>query len=232
MKDAQSGPLKIAGYVRVSTDKQDISPEVQRAALEREALLKGYELTLVEELAVSAATMTKRPLMQQLLAALKDGSFDGLMVAKLDRLSRSMEDGTRILADSQRQGWRIICLDLGVDTATVMGAGLFNMALNFAEIERKLIGKRTSEAMQQKAADGQHMGRVSVLPHAVMLRIHDLHRGGLSLRQIVERLEAEQVSTAKGGRWYASTVRSVLSSVTLQRLLNDSSIAPREAIEA
>ncbi|MGP9033372.1 recombinase family protein [Glutamicibacter mysorens] len=39
MKDAHSGPLKIAGYVRVSTDKQDISPEVQRAALEREALL-------------------------------------------------------------------------------------------------------------------------------------------------------------------------------------------------
>ncbi|MGP5700877.1 recombinase family protein [Glutamicibacter arilaitensis] len=232
MKDAHSGPLKIAGYVRVSTDKQDISPEVQRAALEREALLKGYELTLVEELAVSAATVTKRPLMQQLLAALKDGSFDGLMVAKLDRLSRSMEDGTRILADSQRQGWRIICLDLGVDTATVMGAGLFNMALNFAEIERKLIGKRTSEAMQQKAADGEHMGRVSVLPHAVMLCIHDLHREGLSLRQIVELLEAEQVPTARGGRWHASTVRSVLSSVTLQRLLNDALTAPREAIEA
>lgn len=226
MKDAPRSPLKIAGYVRVSTDKQDISPEVQRAALAREALLKGYELTLVEELAVSAATVTKRPLIQQLLVALKAGSFNGLMVAKLDRLSRSMEDGTRILADSQRQGWRIICLDLGVDTATVMGAGLFNMALNFAEIERKLIGKRTSEAMQQKAASGEHMGRVSVLPRAVMLRIHDLHREELSLRQIVELLEDEQVPTAGGGRWHASTVRSVLRSVTLQRLLNDSLTAP------
>lgn len=226
MKDAPGGPLKIAGYVRVSTDKQDISPDVQRAALERESLLKGYELTLVEELAVSAATVTKRPLMQQLLAALKAGSFDGLMVAKLDRLSRSMEDGTRILADSQRQGWRIICLDLGVDTATVMGAGLFNMALNFAEIERKLIGKRTSEAMQQKAADGQHMGRVSVLAEAVMLRVHELHRAGLSLRQIAERLEAEDVQTARGGHWHASTVRSVLRSVTLQRLLANRAMAP------
>lgn len=80
MKDGHSGPLKIAGYVRVSTDKQDISPEVQRVALKREALLKGYELTLVEELAVSAATVTKRPLIQQLLTALKSGAFDGLMV--------------------------------------------------------------------------------------------------------------------------------------------------------
>lgn len=218
--------LRMVGYVRVSTDKQDVGPEVQRAALEREALLKGYALTLVEELAVSAATVRKRPLMQQLLTALKAGSFDGLMVAKLDRLSRSMEDGTRILADSQRQGWRIICLDLGVDTATVMGAGLFNMALNFAEIERKMIGKRTSEAMQQKAAAGEHMGRVSVLPHAVMLRIHGLHGSGLSLRQIAELLEAEQVQTARGGRWHASTVRSVLRSVTLQRLLKHSATAP------
>jgi hypothetical protein len=86
--------------------------------------------------------------------------------------------------------------------------------------------------MQQKAADGQHRGRVSVLPHAVMLRIHDLHREGLSLRQIVERLETEQVTTARGGRWHASTVRSVLSSVTLQRLLNNTLAPPRVAIEA
>lgn len=209
----------MVGYIRVSTDKQEVAPDVQRAALLQEAEREGYVLTIIEELAASAATIIKRPLIQKALWELKLGLFDGLMVSKLDRLSRSMEDGTRILADSQRQGWRIICLDLGVDTATVMGAGLFNMALNFAEIERKLIGKRTSEAMQQKAASGEHMGRASVLPQSVMLRIYELHSEGLSLRQIAELLQTEQIQTARGGRWHASTVRAVLRSVTLRRLL-------------
>lgn len=218
MTTSHADPIRVVGYIRVSTDKQDISPEVQRAELEREATRMGYELTLIEELAVSASSVAKRPLIQGALADLKAGKYHGLMVSKLDRLSRNMEDGTRLLADSQRQGWRIICLDLGVDTATVMGAGMFNMALNFAEIERKLIGKRTSEAMQQKAAEGKHMGRASVLADDTRQLIHQLHQEGMSLRKIVAHLNEQGIKTARGGKWYASTIKAVLESATSERL--------------
>lgn len=213
----QETQIRVVGYVRVSTDKQDISPEVQRAELEREATRMGYELTIVEELAVSASTVAKRPLIQGVLADLKAGKYHGLMVSKLDRLSRNMEDGTRLLADSQRQGWRIICLDLGVDTATVMGAGMFNMALNFAEIERKLIGKRTSDAMQQKAKEGKHMGRRSELDESTRELIHELRAQGNGLTAIVTELNKREIPTARGGKWYASTVKQVLGSATSKR---------------
>ncbi|WP_258142794.1 recombinase family protein [Arthrobacter sp. MYb227] len=214
-------PLNIVGYVRVSTDKQDISPEVQRGELEREAKRMGYNLVIIEELAASAATISKRPKMQAMLAELKAKKYHGLMVSKLDRLSRNMEDGTRVLADSQRQGWRIICLDLGVDTATIMGAGMYNMALNFAEIERKFIGARTSAAMQEKAAKGEHMGRTAVLPVETMLYIHQLKNEGkgLSLRKIADQLTTEGIQTATGKTWHASTVKAVLDSVTLANAL-------------
>ena len=214
-------PLRIVGYVRVSTDKQDISPEVQRGELEREAKRMGYDLVIVEELAASAATISKRPKMLGVLADLKAKKYHGLMVSKLDRLSRNMEDGTRVLGDSQRQGWRIICLDLGVDTATIMGAGMYNMALNFAEIERKFIGARTAAAMQEKAAKGEHMGRTAVLPVETMLYIHQLQNEGekLSLRKIADRLTVEGIPTATGKKWHASTVKAVLESVTLARAL-------------
>ncbi|MFJ6419192.1 recombinase family protein [Paeniglutamicibacter sp. NPDC091659] len=100
-----------------------------------------------------------------------------------------MEDGTRMLADSQRQGWRIICLDLGVDTATIMGAGMYDMALNFAEIERKFIGQRTRAGMQEiKRTTGKHMGRTATLPLETMRRIHQLKGDGLPLRSIAEQL--------------------------------------------
>jgi DNA invertase Pin-like site-specific DNA recombinase len=213
--------IAVVGYIRVSTDKQDISPDVQRAELIREAERMGYRLHLVEELAASAATISKRPKMLALLADLKAGKYQGLMVSKLDRLSRNMEDGTRLLADSQRQGWRIICLDLGVDTATIMGAGMYNMALNFAEIERKFIGARTAAAMQEKTSQGEHMGRAAALPMEVMLRIHADRERGLSLRKIADALTVESVPTATGKAWYASTVKAVLESVTLARALQE-----------
>lgn len=212
-------PLRILGYVRVSTDKQDISPEVQTAELLAEAQRMGYELTLVTELAVSAASVTKRPLMVQALADLKAGHYHGLMVSKLDRLSRNMEDGTRLLGDSQRQGWRIICLDLGVDTATIMGAGMYNMALNFAEIERKFIGKRTRDAMAE-IGKTKHLGRKRQLPAEIVERIKEQRSGGTTLRAIAEGLNADQVRTAQGGaRWYPSTVKAVLASVEREALI-------------
>jgi DNA invertase Pin-like site-specific DNA recombinase len=205
---------RIIGYVRVSTDKQDIGPEVQIDALHEEAERMAWELTIVREDAVSAATVAKRPLMVQALADLKAGRYDGLAVSKLDRLSRNMEDGTRLLADSQRQGWRIVCLDLGVDTATIMGAGMFNMALNFAEIERRVIGKRTKDAMA-KLKETKHVGRPRALPADVVLRVRESRERGETMAAIAAQLNADGVATASGeGQWTTSKVQSVLKSRT------------------
>lgn len=207
---------RIIGYVRVSTDKQDIGPEVQIDALREEAARMGWELTIVREDAVSAATVAKRPLMLQALADLKAKRYDGLAVSKLDRLSRNMEDGTRLLADSQRQGWRIVCLDLGVDTATIMGAGMFNMALNFAEIERRVIGKRTKDAMA-KLKETKHVGRPRALPADVVELVRDLRGRGQTMAVIAAQLNADGVPTASGeGQWTTSKVQSVLKSRTAQ----------------
>jgi DNA invertase Pin-like site-specific DNA recombinase len=220
--------LRIIGYVRVSTDKQDIGPEVQIAELEAEAARMSWDLTIVREDAVSASTVAKRPLMLQALADLKAGRYDGLAVSKLDRLSRNMEDGTRILGDSTRQGWRIVCLDLGVDTATIMGAGMFNMALNFAEIERRMIGKRTKDAMAKIKADtGKHMGRRSALPQSTVARIVADHRAGVPMLRIARNLEAEDIPTAAGGKWYAATIKQVLSSAAAQQL---EAVAPKSSV--
>ena len=211
-------PLRIVGYVRVSTNKQDISPEVQIAELEAEARRRGYEFDTVREDAVSAATVAKRPLMVQALADLKAGKYHGLMVSKLDRLSRNMEDGTGLLGDSQRQGWRIICLDLGVDTATIMGAGMYNMALNFAEIERKFIGRRTKDAMT-KLEQTKHLGRKRQLSAETGKRIKTERAGGASLAKIAAGLNEDGIATSHGGaKWYPSTIKAVLDSVARESL--------------
>lgn len=204
---------RVIGYVRVSTNKQEIGPEVQIAELQAAAAREGWDMTIIREDAVSAATVAKRPLILAALEDLQAHRFDALAVSKLDRLSRSTEDGSRMLAESQRQGWRIICLDLGVDTGTIMGAGMFNMALNFAEIERKMIGQRTKAAMQ-KIKETKHVGRPRVYsPETVQLAV-ELRGAGLTLAEVAAELEGRGLPTAHGRPWSVSMVQAVLGSLT------------------
>lgn len=204
---------RLVGYVRVSTNKQEVGPEVQIAELGRAAEREGWDLTIVREDGKSAATVSKRPVLLSLLDELAAGTYGGLVVSKLDRLSRSTEDGSRLLATAQRQGWRIVCLDLGVDTGTVMGAAMFNMALNFAEVERRFIAERTKAAMAHVKRT-KHVGRPRVLPRETVDRVVQLRGRGLYLKEIASILNAERVPTATGTPWTIAKVQGVLNTLT------------------
>lgn len=213
-------PIRVIGYVRVSTNKQDVSPAVQRADLEREALAKGWELEVRIEPAASAKSMDNRPVLQQALKDLakKNRDYDALAVSKLDRLSRDVADGALILKVANRQGWALICLDLGVDTSTDTGTTMAQMHLTFAELERKKIAQRTRDGMQKiKASTGKHMGRSSVLEESTRELIHTLRQDGKGYTAIVRELDARGIKTARGGKWYPSTIKAVLESVTSSR---------------
>ena len=153
----------------------------------------------------------KRPGIRAALDRLDQGDADGLVVAKLDRLSRSVLDFAAFMERAQRKGWAVVVLDLGVDTATPQGELVANTFAAFAQFERRLIGQRTREALAVKAAEGVRIGRPRQLDPKVARRIRNLRSRGHSLAKIAERLNADDVPTAHGGaRWYSSTVRAVL----------------------
>jgi DNA invertase Pin-like site-specific DNA recombinase len=206
-----SQPLKVIGYIRVSTSKQDIGPEVQLAALDAEAKRNGWELTVYREDAASGKSLKNRPVLASALAGLKAGTHEALAVSKLDRLSRSVADFAGMLETANRQRWALICLDLGIDTSTITGAAMAQVTCTFAEMERKKIAERTRDGMAKiKATTGKHMGRRSALPEATVQRIVFERQGGSSLARIAQHLNEGAVPTAAGGKWYASTVRQVL----------------------
>ncbi|SHJ26250.1 Site-specific DNA recombinase [Tessaracoccus bendigoensis DSM 12906] len=206
-----SSTKNVIGYVRVSTSKQDIGPEVQIAALNAEARAKGWNLTIYREEAASAKNMS-RPVLQAALAELKAGRAQVLAVSKLDRLSRSVVDFAGLLETSTRQGWALVCLDLGVDTTTITGAAMAQVTCTFAEMERKRIGERTREGMAKiKATTGKHMGRPSKLDPSTVERIRSMKASGGTLAGIARALNDDGTPTATGKTWHASTVRQVLS---------------------
>src|SRR5262249_49565525 len=135
-----------------------------------------------------------------------------LMVAKLDRLTRSVHDATGLMLRAERAGWGVVALDVAVDTTTPQGAAMAQVLAVFAELERRLIGQRTRDALARRRAQGVRLGRPPQLPTSVVRRIIRARNRGESWSGIARNLDADRVPTAQGGlRWYPATVRSVAS---------------------
>lgn len=208
--------MNVLGYVRVSTDEQGDSGAglaAQRDAIERECAHRGWTLSCVVEDVGYSAKNLRRPGIQSALEQLRAGDVGGLVVAKLDRLSRSMLDFTAIMATAQKQGWSIVALDSPVDTTTPAGEAMVNVLATFAQFERRLIGQRTKEALAAKRAQGVRLGRPPALPAEVRDRIRaDRAKPGSTLAAIAAQLNADGIPTAHGGRqWWPATVRAVLA---------------------
>ena len=206
--------MRVIGYVRVSTDEQSVSGaglEAQRRAIAAECRRRGWELVeTIEDRGYSAKDL-RRPGVKEALRTLEAGEATALVVAKLDRLSRSMIDFTGLMAKAQRQGWALVALDCAVDTSTATGEAMANMLATFAQFERRLIGQRTREALAVKKASGVRLGRPPTVPQSVVRRIQRQRARGDSLRAIAASLNRDEVPTGQGGaRWYAATVRGIL----------------------
>jgi DNA invertase Pin-like site-specific DNA recombinase len=74
------------------------------------------------------------------------------VVAKLDRLSRSMLDFAALMATAQKQSWALVALDYAGDTSTTAGEAMAHVLATFGQFERRLIGQRTREALVAKKA--------------------------------------------------------------------------------
>ncbi len=203
----------IIGYVRVSTDEQAVSGlglTAQRQAIEAEAQRRGLPLVAVHEDAGISGKSLARPGLTDALADLDAGKGTVLLVAKLDRLSRSVHDATGLMQRAERAGWGLVALDANVDTTTPQGAAMTQVLAVFAELERRLIGERTKAALAVKVAQGVKLGRPRTLPTELAKRIRNAHTAGASWSAIARELTAEGVPTAQGGaRWYPATVRYV-----------------------
>ncbi len=160
----------------------------------------------------------RRPALTEALDRLDRGEADALVVSKLDRLSRSVADFAALTERAKRRGWKVVTLDIDVDTTTPTGEMVANITSAVAQWERRIIAARTSEAMQAMKARGVRLGRPVELPDAIRNRIAAARTRGQSFRAIADALNAEAVPTARGGRWHASTVRAVLDSLALDAL--------------
>src|ERR1017187_2177914 len=146
------------GYVRVSTGRQADSGaglDAQRRAILAEAERRGWsaaDMQFITETATGANA--RRPGLELAREALASGEASALVVSKMDRLSRSLLDFASIMQEAQKQGWALIALDSPIDLTTPIGEAVATVIMAFAQLERSMIGERTSDELPEKRRQG------------------------------------------------------------------------------
>lgn len=219
-REKRERPLALA-YLRVSTEeqaKEGASLEAQRVLLIAEAERRGWNVETVVDDGYSAKSVEGRPGLVLALRRLDEGDADVLLALRVDRLSRSVSDFAQLMSRSRSKGWDLVACDLGIDTSTPHGGLMAHVLASVAEYERRVIGVRTREGMEQRRREGVHVGRPPELKPELVGRIVRAHENGRNLSQIARDLTAGGVPTARGGQWRASTVQAVLRSTTAKSL--------------
>jgi site-specific DNA recombinase len=223
-----SDPLRLDAYVRVSkvggrAGSSFISPEVQRAQIERWAQAHGHTLSWhAPELDVSGGSMS-RPVFDQIMQRIRTGQTDGVIVAKVDRFARTLVGALSTLEEFERNGAVLVSLAENLDLSTPMGKAFLRILLVFAELERDRIAENWGTATNNAIARGVHIAKFTpvgydrdldkrLVPNAEAPAIREafLMRGAHKTRtEIARRLDAIAPRPG-GGRWTPSNVERIV----------------------
>jgi DNA invertase Pin-like site-specific DNA recombinase len=189
--------MRTALYYRVSTEDQTIEPQQQE--------LRGYcqnrDWKIVAEFTdVVSGSKSSRVSLDLMMARLRKGEFDVVMVVKMDRLARSLSHFAQLVGEFDKHGVALVCPGQGIDTSKSNPAGRLQMHVlaAVAEFERSLIIERTKAGLAAARARGVKLGKPSK-------RLPDDHQaivgkwlddGAIQLRELATRLGGVSVSTA------------------------------------
>jgi len=226
---------RVVGYVRVSTEHQaneGVSLDAQQARLCAYAVALNLCVVAIHVDSGESGGTLDRPALQAALGVLDAGQADGLLVYALDRLTRSVADGSALMKDyfSESAGYSLHSVTDSIDTRTAVGRFVLNMMLSVHQLQRETAAERTRDALAhvqslggkvgaaglgwRYAAEAGNDGRriVETLDDErdTIARMQALHAEGRSYRDIAAALTAEGRATKRGGRWFPATVRNVL----------------------
>src|SRR5437667_6037557 len=220
--------MRAIGYIRVSTDKQadhGVSLEAQEAKIRAMAVVQGAEII---ELIVDGGESAKnldRPGMERLLALVEERKVDTVIIAKLDRLTRSVKDLAELLERFQRRGVSLVSVAESLDTGSAAGRLVINIMTAVSQRVREAIGERTRDAMNHKRSNGERVGNIAYgfrrsadgdhlepepQEQAVLTAIRDLQAKRCPLRGIAAELNARGLRTRRAAAWRLEHVARIV----------------------
>lgn len=221
-------------YLRVSTDGQadsGLGLEAQRTRVRGFAAAYAHDLAGEIVDGGASAKNLDRPGMGQLLDGIRSGVIGRVIVAKLDRLTRSPRDLQYLLELFERHGVALVSVAETLDTASAAGRLVVNVMISVAQWEREAIGERTREALAAKRNRGERTGTVpfgfSLAPDGKLTENTDEQRAleivrqlrgeGWTLGAIADELNRQGFTSRSGRPYRYQHVQQVLTPATVLR---------------
>jgi len=229
------------GYARVSTDRQadkGISLEAQKRRIEAMAVVQARTLLEVIFDGGESAKNLNRPGLQRLLSLVQAGKVQAVIVAKLDRLTRSVKDLCSLLELFGKKNVALISVAESLDTSTAAGRLVITIMGAVSQWEREAIGEGTREALRHKKKKGERVGNIpfgfrlspegrrleaDAVEQDAMTAINKLRAQGHSLRRIAVALNRQGHRTRCGSAWRPESVNRII-----QRTSADSQDSARQ----
>ncbi len=223
-------------YTRVSTGQQADEGLSLAAQLSKcRAYCKLYDLRIVkrcEDAGISAKTL-ERPGLIAALECLESGEAEGLLVVKLDRLTRSVKDLGMLIEEyfGEKKAYRLMSVQESVDTRTAAGRMVVNMLMTVAQWEREVISERTRAVLSFKKQRGELVGgqppygyhvaerdgvrilEIDAHEREVMEIAGDLAAEDCSYAEIARHLNEREYDTRTGKPWGRQAVSRVVKRV-------------------
>lgn len=163
--------------------------------------------------------------MARLLSLVDSGAAQTVIIAKLDRLTRSVKDLAELLERFNRRSVSLVSVAESLDTGTAAGRLVLSIMTAVSQWEREAIGERTRDAMRHKRANGERVGTIPFgfrmaadglhleadpEEQGALSRIRELKAAGYTTRQIADELNRQGYNTRRGTAWRFQYVAEVL----------------------
>lgn len=223
--------MNVALYPRVSTQEQSehgYSIGEQTERLKQYCKAMGWNVyDVYTDSGFSGANM-ERPALQKLIADIKTGNIDKVLVYKLDRLSRSQKDTLYLIEDVFiANGVDFVSMSENFDTATPFGKAMIGILAVFAQLEREQIKERITMGRVARAKQGYYHGGATtpigynyqngelIIDEYEKMLVQEIYSeflSGKSIRRITTDLNEKGTFHHKSddGKWVMYTVRSIL----------------------
>jgi DNA invertase Pin-like site-specific DNA recombinase len=192
-----------------------VSLDVQERQLQQAAEMAGYtSIELVREEGRSGKNISGRPALTDALKRLDAGEAKALFVTRIDRLARSTQDFLSVVDRANKNGWRLVMLDLNLDTSSYQGRFVVTIMSALAEMERGIIAERQKDVHKDRRARGVvwgvDMGPKNKTPEEIKQRVLSERSSGASYQKIADGLNQDGIPTQNQRVWHPTTVRNLL----------------------
>jgi DNA invertase Pin-like site-specific DNA recombinase len=222
--------VKLDGYIRVSRvagreGESFISPDVQRERIMAHAKANGFEIAQWhEDLDVSGGTLERSGLNEALERCAR-GETDGIVAARLDRLTRSIAGLSSLVERATAEGWNLVALEPYVDLKGPSGELIGNIFAAIGQWERRQRKEGFAVAQERAVARGVHIASKSptgyqrredgrLEPNGFTNAIHELFKrraAGEGWTALAAFLDSEGVVSPYGNtHWTASAVAKII----------------------